>query len=73
MNMYEKLNLPHSCQCIVPIYKKTLLERSGVSAADKKLIKRLARITWLYCIKPETANIPIFKNEIREYTEIQVT
>ncbi len=30
------------------------------------------KIVWLYCLKPETINIPAYKDEVREYPEIEV-
>jgi hypothetical protein len=30
------------------------------------------KVVWLYCLKPETINIPAYKDEVREYPEIEV-
>jgi hypothetical protein len=30
------------------------------------------KVIWLYCLKPETINIPAYKDEVREYPEIEV-
>ncbi|HUV85282.1 MAG TPA: DUF4391 domain-containing protein, partial [Methanosarcinales archaeon] len=42
-------------------------------ASDKTLfIDGISKITWLYCLKPETINIKAFKDDIRDYPEIEV-
>lgn len=41
--------------------------------ADKKLFTdTINKITWLYCLKPETINIQPYKDDIRDYPEIEV-
>jgi hypothetical protein len=30
------------------------------------------KVTWLYCLKPETINIPAYKDEVRDYPEIEI-
>lgn len=30
------------------------------------------KVEWVYCLKPETINIPAYKDEVREYPEIEV-
>ena len=30
------------------------------------------KVVWLYCLKPETINIPAYKDEVREYPEFEV-
>jgi hypothetical protein len=30
------------------------------------------KVVWLYCLKPETINIPAYRDEVRDYPEIEV-
>ena len=45
----------------------------STSSSDKSLFTdTINKVVWLYCLKPETINIPAYKDEIREYPEIEV-
>lgn len=66
-------NFPFACKLNEPISKKVLYENASLSAADKKLIRAVVeKIVWRYCLKPETINIPPYKDETRDYPEIEV-
>lgn len=55
------------------IFKKALYANAGLSRKQAEVIKsEVQDIRWCYTLKPETVNIPAFKNDEYEYTEIQV-
>lgn len=73
MDSYNFLNIPDSCWIGTTIYKKLFYENADLNASDKTLFTDVInKITWLYCLKPETINIPAYKDEMRDYPEIEV-
>lgn len=55
------------------IFKKAFYEKSTLSNADKDLFSsKIAKITWLYSINQQTTNIKPYKDELREYLEIEI-
>ena len=73
MDMYKCLNIPESCFIGNTIYKKLFYENADLSTNDKSLFTdTISKITWLYCLKPETINISAYKDEVREYPEVEV-
>ncbi|KXZ40184.1 protein of unknown function [Alkalithermobacter thermoalcaliphilus JW-YL-7 = DSM 7308] len=73
MDDYNFLNIPDSCFIGSTIYKKLFYENANLSTTDKSLFTdTINKIIWLYCLKPETINIPAYKDEVREYPEIEV-
>ncbi|MCK9443484.1 MAG: DUF4391 domain-containing protein [Tissierellaceae bacterium] len=73
MNDYKFLNIPDSCLIGNTIYKKLFYENADLSTSDKTLFTdNINKITWLYCLKPETINIKAYKDEVRDYPEIEV-
>src|SRR5574344_1422522 len=73
MDTYDFLNIPDSCFIVNTIYKKLFYENADLSNSDKSLFTdTINKVTWLYCLKPETINIPTYKDEVRDYPEIEV-
>ncbi len=73
MDDYSFLNIPDSCFIGNTIYKKLFYENANLSTSDKSLFTdTINKIIWLYCLKPETINIPAYKDEVRDYPEIEV-
>ena len=73
MDTYKFLNIPGSCFIGNTVYKKLFYENADLSTSDKSLFTdTINKITWLYCLKPETINIPAYKDEVRDYPEIEV-
>jgi len=73
MSYYDHFNIPHTCKVGNPIFKKLFYENADLSANDKKLfINGINKITWVYSLKPETININTFKDDIRDYPEVEV-
>ena len=73
MDTYDFLKIPSSCFIGNTIYKKLFYENADLSTSDKSLFTdTISKITWLYCLKPETINIVAYKDEMRDYPEIEV-
>ena len=73
MDTYDFLKFPDSCFIDNTIYKKLFYENADLSTSDKSLFTdTISKITWLYCLKPETINIPVYKDEVRDYPEIEI-
>ena len=73
MEKYAYFNLPKSCEVNNSILKKQFSENAELSAADKKLFTEgIKKITWLYCLKPDTLNLQPYQDAIREYEEIEI-
>jgi hypothetical protein len=73
MDTYDFLNMPDSCFIGNTIYKKLFYENADLYTSDKSLFTdTISKITWNYCLKPETINIPSYKDEVRDYPEVEV-
>lgn len=73
MDTYNFLKIPDSCFIGNTIYKKLFYENADLSTRDKSLFTdTISKITWLYCLKPETINITAYKDEVRDYLEVEV-
>ena len=73
MDAYEFLNIPDSCFIGNTIYKKLFYKIADLSGSDKSLFTdTINKVIWLYCLKPETINVPAYKDEVRDYPEIEV-
>ncbi|WP_425538081.1 DUF4391 domain-containing protein [Microaceticoccus formicicus] len=73
MDTYNFLKIPDSCFIDNTIYKKLFYENADLSTSDKSLFTdTISKITWINCLKPETINIPAYKDEVRDYPEIEV-
>jgi hypothetical protein len=58
MTSNEYLNIPSTCVVGNTIFKKLFYENADLSTSDKDLfVDSINKITWLYCLKPETINI----------------
>lgn len=72
-NLYLKLNIPPACKVDKPIFKKQFYDNANLNAKDKELFSGIVdKIVWRYCLKPETINILPYKDEARDYPEIEV-
>lgn len=72
-DFYEKLNIPASCIVENTVFKKIFFDKADLLKADKKIInEHIKKIVWKYCLKPDNTNIPVYKDEEREYYEIEI-
>ncbi len=70
---YEKLNISENCLVNQTIFKKTFLESVDLLVSDKKLINdHIKKVVWKYCLKPDNTNISVYKDDEREYYEIEI-
>lgn len=73
MGNYGYFNISRSCEVGNTIFKRLFYENTDLPQADKKLFTdTINKITWLYCLKPETINIRPYKDDIRDYPEIEI-
>jgi len=73
MGDYSFFNIPRSCEVNNTIFKKLFYENTDLASSDKKLFTEVInKITWLYCLKPETINLQPYQDEYREYGEIEL-
>jgi len=71
--LYEYMHIPKSCEVGTTIPKKQLYANMNVSRADQTLITgNVAKMIWQYSFKPSTIAIKPCKDEIREYSEIEI-
>ncbi|MCG2711081.1 MAG: DUF4391 domain-containing protein, partial [Candidatus Omnitrophica bacterium] len=69
----EIIKFPKEGKVDKKIFKKAIYEKAGLSRNQIEIVKNeINDIRWHYVLKPETINIPIFKNEAYEYEEIQI-
>lgn len=67
------LALPASCRVDQRVPKKMLSEHGGATAADRRLLTEgIEEAHWLAAIKPATAAVPPWQDEVREYLEVAV-
>jgi hypothetical protein len=67
------LDLPASCEVGRRIPKTLLIEQGALTGADKRQVNEgIERLEWCAVIKPDTAGVPEYRDESREYLEIAV-
>ena len=70
---YEKLNIPKNCIVDNAVFKKAFLENADLLSFDKKIInEHIKKVTWKYCLKPDTINIQPYRSDERDYLEIEI-
>lgn len=70
---YKQLNIPNNCEVNNTIFKKAFLDNADLTSTDKKIINdHIKKVTWKYCLKPETINILPYKDDKRDYLEIEI-
>lgn len=69
----DHLGLPKSCALGNVIFKKTFTEQGDLSKSEKQLLSdQIEKVIWHYSIKPTNINIDAYKDDQREYPEIEV-
>lgn len=69
----EALSIPPTAEVSQRVPKKLLLENGAPTASDKRQINEgIEVIKWHATLRPNTINVPIFRDELREYLEIAV-
>lgn len=68
----QYMEIPKKCELGSTIFKKLFYENAKLNRADKELfIRHVDKIKWDYCLKPTNINIKPFKDDIREYNEVE--
>lgn len=71
--LYEKMNIPSSCEVNNTIFKKLFYENAAMSSSDKEIFtNHINKIVWKYSFKEENLNIKGYKTDELEYEEIAV-
>lgn len=71
-NISDYMNIPKQCELGSTIFKKHFYENAKLNKKDKELfIRHVDKIKWDYCLKPTNISIKQFKDDIREYNEIE--
>ena len=72
--LVQQMELPKSCLLGNTIFKKLLYDNADLSNRDKKLFADppVEKLIWQASLKPATINIPAYKDEQREFEEIQI-
>ena len=71
IDIKKYLNIPQECFVGKKIFKKLFYENYKFKSSEKKFFTDdIDEIHWLYSVKSETANIPSFISEERDYEEI---
>lgn len=66
------MDIPKNCEVGNTIYKKLFFENAKLSKADRDTFTRnIDKIKWDYSLKPDNINIKPYKDDIREYDEIE--
>ena len=67
------LDLPPRARVDARIPKKMLVEQGAPTTADRRAIQDgIDEMQWLAVLKPNTVGIPVFTNDIHDYSEIAV-
>lgn len=70
-DIFDKFNIPKSCEVGNTIFKKLFYENADLKKKDKEIfVNDIDRIIWRYSFKEDTINIQSYKDEQREYDEI---
>lgn len=70
----EALGLPPGARVDRRVPKTLLLEHGAPTSADKRQIQDgIEAIVWVAALKPSTAGVPVFRDDVREYVEVAVT
>lgn len=73
MSLYDELHVPAACRVDKTIFKKLFYENASLSTQDRALFTDVVdKITWIYCLKPETINIKPYVDDTRNYVEVEV-
>ena len=71
--LLEITDIPAKCELGNTIFKKFFYENAHLNRSDRELfIRSIDKIKWEYCLKNETINIKPFKDDIREYNEVEI-
>ncbi|NLW48462.1 MAG: DUF4391 domain-containing protein [Firmicutes bacterium] len=71
--MFDYMKIPPFCAVSNTIFKKLFYDNADLNKTDRDLFtEQIDKIIWAYSFKPETINIKPYKDEEREYSEIEI-
>lgn len=71
--IFDYLKIPKSCAVGNTIFKKLFYDNADLNKTDRDMFtEQIDKIVWAYSFKPETINIKPYKDEEREYSEIEI-
>lgn len=72
MDIYDVLELPMAARIDRVVPKKQFYDNGDLSSADKKLFDYVEKIYWRYALKTENSFIQPYRDEEKDYPEIEV-
>lgn len=73
MEFLHNMKIPGTCIVDKPVYKTLFFKNVQMSAADKRSFDSFISTIRLYAaFQPDTINIPVYKDEIRDYSSVVV-
>ena len=72
MSIYEVMELPSAARIDRVVPKKQFYDNGDLSSADKKLFDHVEKIYWRYALKTENSFIQSYRDEEKDYPEIEV-
>lgn len=73
MEFLDNIKIPGTCIVDKPVYKTLFFKNVEMSTADKRSFDSLISSIRLYAVfQPDTINIPVYKDEIRDYSSVVV-
>lgn len=73
MEFLDHMKIPGTSIVDKPVYKTLFFKNVQMSAADKRSFDSLISSIRLYAVfQPDTINIPVYKDEIRDYSSVVV-
>jgi hypothetical protein len=72
-DLVRRLDLPPNTRVDQRVPKKLLVEHGAPTPADKKLINEaIEELQWLAALQPSNAGVPDYRDDVREYLEIEI-
>lgn len=72
-SVVDALRIPAAARVDQRIPKKLIAEHGGASAADRRRIQEgIEALLWIAALKPSAIGIPEFRDEVRDYVEVEV-
>ena len=72
MSIYEVMELPTAARIDRVVPKKQFYDNGDLSSIDKKLFDHVEKIYWRYALKTENSFIQPYRDEEKNYPEIEV-
>lgn len=67
------MNIPDKCKINNIVSKKDILQNANIRTKEAKIFnKHVKKIIWNYSLKTDNTGVSKYKDEIREYEEIQI-